>query len=214
VNISSKIKSVPVYKGDVVIRDGWEVHEGDTIFLPQLTVTYTLSADYYWEDGIPVTAHDSVVSHELDYGPYAYAAKISALASYEALDDHNVRIIGLPGFEVDPARYHEMFAIPLPSHVFAPLLGKPRIFSQPEIERQPISFGPFRIDSWAQGDSINFERNPFFEGWDYQGSNVSNISIKFSDSSEIAAELVESGVCDYLISEIDTDWLISFGNIR
>jgi peptide/nickel transport system substrate-binding protein len=112
-----------------------------------------------WEDGQPVTSADALL---------AFAVANSALvpvrpewvpytAVYEAMNEHTVRWTGFPGYAtVTPFLNHAGF---LPAHRLSDLTPQ-QIISDARLNREPLAYGPFKLDEWVAGDHITLSRNP------------------------------------------------------
>ena len=133
--------------------------------LPQLTVKHRLVPGLRWEDGTPLTAADSAFSARLACDPDSWTSKFlcERTAHYVARDERTVEWQGLPGF-TDPT-YYTNFYTPLPRHqrgsdgmtmseMEAGSIAEDEVF-----HRRPLSYGPFKIGEWADGDFIRLERN-------------------------------------------------------
>jgi peptide/nickel transport system substrate-binding protein len=160
--INSAEEIVPLAVGTEVIDVNGEVQifTGEPIPMPQLVVDYTFKP-LVWSDGTPVTAEDSVFSYELagDRETPRLDDQVRYSASYTAVDERTVRWVGLPGY-LDPTFMTHIWT-PLPRHQleeFTPA-ELPDI-SEAAIE--PLSYGPFVVESWTPGEEIRLSPNPHY----------------------------------------------------
>ncbi len=133
--------------------------------LPQLSVNFELVDGLTWEDGTPVTPEDSVWSRELSCHPDTATSKYlcERTAEYSVVNENTVQWKGLAGYT--DQTYFTNFYTPLPRHqvgtdgtpmseMEAEAIAKDEVFN-----RSPLSYGPFKIAEWADGDFVRLERN-------------------------------------------------------
>ena len=164
--------------------------------LDRLVVTFRLRPDLTWEDGVPVTAHDSVFSFRIAADPATPVLKwyTDRTASYEAADDHTVVWTGLPGY-MDPA-YFLRFWPPLPLHLWGERTAADLLTAQ-DANRQPLAWGPYRLTEWEPGQRLVLEPNPYYfrkaEGRPF----FQKIIVRFvgQDANQALAMLM-AGECD------------------
>lgn len=133
------------------IATGWEVSPDS------LTITYRLRP-WRWEDGEPLTAQDLVVSWRWLVDPRVASPRrdlLAAVASVEAPDASTV-VYRLAHKVADPvqATSHAI----LPAHRLATL--EVTGLDTWELNRRPVSSGPFRLEEWRSGSQITLARNP------------------------------------------------------
>jgi peptide/nickel transport system substrate-binding protein len=177
--VDNRDELVPLEPGVVVRPFGCTAPEcavtwdGSPLEMAQLSAVFTLREELKWSDGEPLTADDSVFSYQIARncqgdsgacGRYGLVTRrgwdtVERTASYTALDERTVRWMGVPGF-LTP-QYQVNFFIPLPEHVLA---GSPpeELFEAQEAARQPLGWGPYRIDRWVPGDHIRLLKNPYY----------------------------------------------------
>jgi peptide/nickel transport system substrate-binding protein len=187
--------------------------DGTPAPMAHMVVTFTLQADVYWSDGIPLTADDSVFSFELaaalaaDRETNAGAGRSSTAtagfvvertASYRAADARTVVWSGVPGF-LDHA-YYLNFWHPLPRHAWASL-STAELFTADVSTRRPLGWGPFIIDEWVPGDSITLVRNPIYFRALQGLPHLDIITFRFIPDSATLAEELMSGNCDVVTHE-------------
>jgi len=127
--------------------------------MDQQRLTFTLLPGLKWSDGTPLTAADSVYSYQVAADP---ATPVNPLVverteSYTAADDTTVIWTGIPGYQThEPAAY---FFIPLPRHVYSQLSAA-ELLKADLSTRKPLGWGPYIIESWTPGSTIELTRNP------------------------------------------------------
>jgi peptide/nickel transport system substrate-binding protein len=148
-----------------------------------------------WEDGVPVTSADALLAFAVASSPQAAVRPDFAqfAAAYEAVDERTVRWTGLPGY-ASPTYYlhHAGF---LPAHVYAELTPE-QVLADPRANRDPLAYGPFKLETWVAGDHMRFVRNPTYwralEGL----PNLDELIIRFMPNGDQILAQVASGRCD------------------
>ncbi len=172
--------------------------EGGEVQLDQLVVDFRLLPGLQWSDGEPLTAQDSVFSFNLDSHPDTPSLKdeVHRTAAYEALDDQTVRWTGIPGF-LDP-EFAGNFWSPLPEH----LLGDIAPGDLPQAgaaSRTPIGWGPYVLERWDPGQSMEFARNPNYYRKDEGLPQFDHLLVRFLGERDAGAlQQVLTGECDVL----------------
>jgi len=136
-------------------------YAGGAVGMQRMEVDFRLREGIDWSDGQPLTAGDSVYAFDLDRHRDTPTPKtlVDRTWSYAALDQRTVRWIGIPGYM--DSEYFSNFWSPLPQHVlgeFSPL----DLLSAPEATRQPLGWGPYRLEEWIPGQQISLTRNPTY----------------------------------------------------
>ena len=172
--------------------------QGGQIPMDRQVAEFRLLPDLVWSDGTPLTARDSVFSFDLDADPGTPSLKdqVHRTSAYEAVDDRTVRWTGIPGY-YDPELAGN-FWTPLPEHILGDLAPQ----DLPEAEaarRAPIGWGPYLLESWVAGRSLEFVPNENYrlrsEGWPaFDRLHVRVIG----PGSEAAVQQVLTGECDVL----------------
>lgn len=127
-----------------------------------LRLTFHLRSDVKWSDGAPFVARDVLATYRLftdERVPTPRRSDFDAIVRVEAPDDTTVV------FEFVERGHENLFATAfqvLPAHVIEPL--DPAEIQSWEINRQPVSCGPYQLVEWASNDRIVLEPNPFYEG--------------------------------------------------
>jgi len=173
--------------------------------MDQAAATFHLRSGVTWSDGQPLTAADSVYSFNLAFSADTPTDKTftNQTASYNALDDSSLQWMGKPGLL--PVDYQDYFWMPLPQHVWGDAEASDLLASE-EAARNPLGWGPYVMDEWAQGDHIRLKKNTLYfragEGlpkYDY-------VTFRFIQDGSIDQAL--SGTCDVIANNVlDTDWL-------
>ncbi len=173
--------------------------------LDRIVVTFRLLPGLTWSDGAPLTAADSVYSFEMAADPASPVAKdaIERTASYLRIDDQTVQWSGLPGYR-DPT-YFANFWTPLPQHLWGQLTAAELLEAEVS-SRLPIGWGPYIIQQWTPGSSIQLAKNPnYFRA--NEGLPVFDFLVfRFVDhrSPTSVANLL-SGECDILDRTVELD---------
>jgi peptide/nickel transport system substrate-binding protein len=145
-----------------------------------------------------LTAQDSVFSFNLDAHPDTPTLKdqIHRTAAYEALDDQTVRWTGIPGF-LDP-EFAGNFWSPLPEHLLGDIA--PKDLPQAEASsRTPIGWGPYQLERWDAGQSMEFGRNPNYHRKAEGLPAFDHLLVRFLAERDAGAlQQVLTGECDVL----------------
>lgn len=176
-------------EGDPLEVSGYNGEELKTV---QTTAQWELVDGLMWEDGEPVTADDSVFAFEVASQPEWTTSKyvIERTASYEAVDEMTLKWVGLPGY-TDGTYFLNVWA-PQARHVLGEM-NAADIQADENVNRKPLSYGPYKVDEWIAGDSIMLSRN---DNWVDGPAPLSELIYRFvPDTNQIIAQLV-SGECD------------------
>lgn len=136
--------------------------DGETpLMMDQISAEFTIKPGILWSDGQPITAQDSVFSFEIASDPATPADHFftDRTASYLPLDDLTIEWRSLPGLRAD--EFSDYFWPPLPVHHLGQFQVE-ELLSAEEANRQPLGWGPYVIQSWLPGKSIELTRNPFY----------------------------------------------------
>ena len=125
-----------------------------------LTWTFVLESDVRWSDGEPFTARDVVATFELFTNPVVPTPRRSNfddIESITAADDTTV-VVNFRRVSDQPLL---RAAFPLmPAHVIEAL--DPASIESWDVNRAPVTNGPYRVVNWASNDRIVLERNPYY----------------------------------------------------
>lgn len=223
------IQPVDVFEGDLIVNSAGRVTrllpgtqivnaDGQTVVyrapreddppvqMQQMVVDFTLHP-LVWSDGTAVTAADSVYSFELATDPVTPGDKnkIERTASYEATGPQTTRWTGLPGF-LDPTYFTNAWQ-PLPRHQWGNLSAADLLTADLSM-RQPLSYGPFMLESWPPGEQIFLSRNPHYYRQDEGLPAIDRLIFQTIYDAQTWPNLLSAGVCDVV-----TRGLIDFSQI-
>jgi peptide/nickel transport system substrate-binding protein len=174
-------------------------YAGSEARLPQVTVRFRLRPGLRWSDGEPLTARDSVFAFEVAGSPDSFnpdRGRVERTATYRALDETTVEWVGLPGaFGPDTIAH---FWPPLPAHQLGTLTAA-EIAADEAANRNPLSFGPFKLAGWIPGDRLVLERNPFYFRAAEGLPKLERVVYRFVDrprDSGHLAEILNAAGCD------------------
>jgi peptide/nickel transport system substrate-binding protein len=156
---------------------------------------WTQAPGMQWEDGSPVTSSDALFAFEVARHP-ATASGLAWLrftSEYTAADDQTVQWTGLPGYV--SSTYFLNHAGFLPRHAYGQLTPAEMLTDQ-QVNRHPLSYGPFKLVEWVAGDHITLAKNPTYWLASEGLPRLDQLVIRFiPDSNRVIAELA-SGKCD------------------
>jgi peptide/nickel transport system substrate-binding protein len=162
----------------------------------QLEVTWTLADGLTWQDGTPVTSEDIVFAWDTWVSPETPAAKYTPERSdsFTAVDEKSVKWVGAKGYTTG-TYFLDALPNPLPKHVLGSMSAA-EILESEEANRNPLAFGPFKIESWTAGDNLTLVKNDTYyrasEGLPY----LDKLIYRFiPDVNQLIAQLA-SGECD------------------
>lgn len=182
---------------DCESRDCLRTYYSGEVAAARLVVDFHLMEGILWSDGVPLTANDSVYSFSLDAQLATPTLKYlhDRTASYTALGAGSVRWSGIPGFM--DREYMTNFWSPLPEHILGSYRAS-ELLEAPEAARTPLGWGPYAIDTWNPGLSIQLSRNEnYFRA--AEGLPAFDLLIfRFLSSAESDAALQQilTGECD------------------
>jgi peptide/nickel transport system substrate-binding protein len=172
--------------------------EGGQVQVDRLVVDFRLLEGLTWSDGEPLTAQDSVYSFDLDAHPETDTLKdqVHRTAAYDAIDDRTVRWTGIPGF-LDP-ELPANFWTPLPEHILADIAPADLADAEPA-SRAPIGWGPYILERWDAGRSMEFVPNPNYHRQEEGLPSFERVLVRFVEEHDAAAlQQVLTGECDIL----------------
>jgi len=193
--VSELLPEVTVYNAE-----GAEViFRGDAISMTQMVVTFTLRADVTWADGKPLTAEDSRFSYQLagQLDDAALQRRMDRTASYQVEDSQTVVWTGVPGYR--ETYYLLNFYHPLPQHVMGDNSVE-QLLEMDMVQHRPLGWGPFVVETWAEGDHITLVRNPHYFRASEGLPHVDRVTFRFVDGPQQAIEDLLDGACD-IVSE-------------
>lgn len=186
----------------VINADGERVvFTGEPIQMSQLVADFTFKP-LVWSDGTPVTAEDSLFSYRLagDRATPVLDTQVRYTAAYESVGDRSVRWTGLPGY-LDPA-YMTHFWTPLPAHQLGDLTAA-ELVTAVETARAPLSFGPFMIDDWVEGESIRLVPNPHYYRSAEGLPHLTSLTFRFLSSGNTTLPVGSEG-CHIITDDVLT----------
>ena len=129
--------------------------------LDQLTLTWNLAQDLYWDDGTQVTSADVLENYRVQKDPETLLVSrqlVDRTLNLEAPDDFTVVQTMAPGY-LDFSYFTDPWMGFLPSHLYA---DKPVSEIRDAESARPSSFGPFMFQEYEPGVQATFVSNPYF----------------------------------------------------
>ena len=162
-----------------------------------LSVTWKLRQDIKWSDGEPFTAKDVVFTYDfltnplvgsVTSGDYAIVKKV------EAIDDYTVKV---HFHNVTPA-WDSVFignaGLILPAHLYVDYNGENA--REAPYNLRPIGTGPYQVTLFKPGDSVLYEKNPYYREVDKL--SFEQIEIKGGgDATSAARAVLQTGDADF-----------------
>lgn len=177
-------------------RDGEPLYverwAGQELLTVQTVVRWTLIPGLQWQDGVPVTAYDSLYAFQLtlDEDWVDTDPRTARTSTYSAVDERTLEWSGLPGYT--DATYFLNLWEPIPRHLYEGRTVS-NILISTEIKRRPWSYGPYIVTEWNRGSHLTLERNPYYA----KGTPpVAKITFQFMSNPDQAIDLLLSGGCD------------------
>ena len=169
-----------------------------------MTFTYTISDQFVWSDGEPVTAEDVVYTMNLYKSNHAYLPQ-----GYLTLIDGDVRLVDETHIQFDtlgPTSLYAgeapyMYFYILPKHVFEQVeQGNCPDGADPctpkSYENVPsVGSGPFTIAEYKVGQFVRMERNPFWTGPE---PAVDEIIYRFYKNDDALSQALLQGEVDFV----------------
>ncbi len=208
---TAKGERAPLEPGTQIIdaNNQFITYEGGTITLPQLKVTFELTNGLTWEDGVPVTAADIQLAHDIncdrDSGGVSYLV-CDAQQQFEVLSDTSFAYTYLPGarlpqYMVATPGVYAGTSFTVGAYPAHQTLSDGRKLADvpaaewstlPEISEQLMSYGPYKIVEWQKGQRMVFEANPHY----YLGEPpIKRVIVEFfSDTNAVVAQLLTGNV--------------------
>lgn len=185
-------------EGDPIEVDFSQVDSAKTV---QMAVTWTLVDGVTWEDGTPVTTDDILFAWEVASSPDTPSTKytIERTASYEKVDDKSWTWTSMPGY-TSGTYFLDALVAPLPKHIYGEGGSNPltaaQMLEDESVNRDPLAYGPFKVEEWVAGDHITLSKNETYwrasEGLPYLDTLIYRF---ISDTNQLIAQLA-SGECD------------------
>jgi peptide/nickel transport system substrate-binding protein len=185
-----------------------ETYSEGSVEMDQLVVTFRLRSGLRWSDGEPLTADDSVYSYELASSPdtptpAGMRRALLGTQAYEAVDERTIRWTGLPG-NLDPS-YPTRFWVPLPRHAWEQYSAA-ELLTEDVSNREPLGWGPYVIQSWETGKSIQFAKNPYYFRAEEGLPRFDTLQVRFIDpDGQLGISALLSGECDLVDQTVRLD---------
>jgi len=165
--------------------------------MDQMVVRFKLLSRLKWSDGEPLTADDSVYSYELARAMYpkVRADLIDRTVSYQAVDETTIEWRGIAGYRTSAVA--SLFFTPLPRHAWGSLALNDLLASD-IVNRQPVGWGPYKIDEWTAGDHITLSKN---SNYFHSGEGLpafDRLVFRFITDRNQALSALQAGECDLL----------------
>jgi peptide/nickel transport system substrate-binding protein len=178
------------------------VAEGTKYPVVQIVSTFTIVTGVTWEDGTPVTTADILFAYEVGASPDTPSAKYfytTQTQKLEAVDAQSYNYFFMPGYTSGTYFVDGMIA-PLPKHVYGEGGSRPltpaEMLADEEVNRHPLSYGPFKLVEWVAGDHITVEKNPTYWRANEGLPILDTLIYRFvPDTNQLIAQLA-SGECD------------------
>ncbi len=173
-------------------------------------VVINLRRDAYFHDGHPITAEDVIFTYDIllsDAHPIYGIQSLSAVESYEAVDDHTVfvrlddttdpeAVLGVLSHAILPQHYWE-------GRDFASLTLEP-----------PLGSGPYRVADLQPGQWIEYERVDDWWGADLPRNrglyNFERIRYDYYRDNTVRYEALKAGEFDYIGATDPRQWAQGF----
>lgn len=184
---------------NILIFNGLTAHDGDNQVVPGLaeswdfddetnTYTFHMAEDAKWQDGEPVTAEDVKFTIEAIMDPEngsENAPNYEDVEEINVIDDHTVAF-KLEDKNVAFLDYMTMAV--LPKHL---LEGEDMQTS--DFFRNPVGTGPYKIESWDEGQAITLVKNEdYFKG----EPSIDKVVFKIVPDDNAKALQLKSGELD------------------
>ncbi len=184
---------------NILLFDGLTAHDGDNAVVPGLAeswefdeaacaYTFHMAENARWHDGQPVTAEDVKFTIEAIMDPAngsENAPNYEDVTAIDVLDEHTVR------FTLDApnaAFLDYMTMAVLPKHL---LEGED--FQTSDFFRHPIGTGPYKLESWDEGQAITLVKN---EDYFKTPAKIDRIVFKIVPDDNARAMQMRSGELD------------------
>jgi peptide/nickel transport system substrate-binding protein len=163
----------------------------------QALVRFKLRQGLQWSDGASLTADDSVYAYEVAraYYPLVQADLLAYTLAYQALDSFTIEWRGVPGYQ--PPQAASFFFTPLPRHLWGSLTPEELLASE-DVNRKPLGYGPYMIESWQAGDRLILKRNPAYFRAAEGLPKFKTLTYRFIPDSQAALDRFLAGECDFM----------------
>ncbi len=167
-----------------------ELAESWDISLDGLTIVFHLRKGVKWHDGVEFTSDDVLFTYQTITNPQTptpYGSIYGPVEKIEAIDKYTVRVIYREAYA--PALESWGMGI-MPKHTLA---GKD--LTTPEVNRNPIGTGPYKLKEWVTGQKIVLEA---FENYYERKPGIGKFTARIiPDTATMFLELKFGGI-DYM----------------
>jgi peptide/nickel transport system substrate-binding protein len=167
-----------------------------------LTITYNLREGIVWEDGDSFDCADVVFTWETVVHPESGSVSTAGwedTASVTCPDDYTAVF--------NYSQFYAPFLLQAADSVLPSHLGLDSADMQNwEINRKPVSLGPFIMEEWVSGDHMTIVRNEKYELWETEGKPyLDAIILRWIESREVGKQLIQTGELDFVWDLIEAD---------
>jgi peptide/nickel transport system substrate-binding protein len=167
----------------------------------KLEVTYQLVDGITWEDGTPVTTADILFSYDIGKSPDSPTSKYGyeRTESLVAVDDKTWTWTTMPGY-TSGTYFADGVWQPMPKHLYGEGGSRPltpaQMLEDEEVLRDPLAFGPFKVEEWEAGNFIRLVKNETYYRAGEGLPKLDELIYRFvPDTNQLIAQLA-SGECD------------------
>ncbi|MFN3490980.1 MAG: peptide ABC transporter substrate-binding protein, partial [Anaerolineales bacterium] len=179
------------------------IEEGQKYPVVQIVTSFTLASGATWEDGTPVTTDDVMFAWEVGASPDTPTSKYfyeTQSQKIEIVDESTYKYYFMPGYTSGTYFVDGMIA-PLPKHVYGEGGSRPlspaEMLADEEVNRDPLAFGPFKLEEWVAGDHITLVKNETYWRASEGLPKIDTLIYRFiPDTNQLIAQLA-SGECDF-----------------
>ena len=162
--------------------------------MDSMVADFKLLPNTLWSDGVRLTAADSVFAFQLYEAMFGKTPPeiLQVTRAYAALDDQTVRWTGIPGYL---GKVSTKYFSPLPAHLWGGF-DFDALISSETFNREPIGWGPYRIEEWIAGDHITLSRNPNYFRSTEGLPHFDYLVYRFMNDGDEAIDALLIGECD------------------
>ena len=183
----------------------------ETMEVPQdrSWVAFTLRADARFNDGKPVTVEDVIWTFNtlVEEGEPTYRFYYAGVKSVEKTGDRTVKFIFHPGENRELPLILGQLQV-LPKHYW-----EGRDFAKPTLD-PPLGLGPYTIESFEEGRSVTYVRNPDYWGWNHPVRrgffNYDKVRFDYYRDTTVQVEALKSGAIDYRNENVARNWATAY----